>query len=225
MLATAMVVIGDAANLNSRASLAQNLAALGCSNIEPISCKTLYTAARAIDGATGQARLDAVLNFIGDCMIGADEAAFLKAVKSRQSGGRLGTAKFGDLIGVGIAALRGSDEAAIDLMDGFHGKNETRLFRRELFFAMRSALRMTSLHNGGSLDDSLWEVQNRIRHAGRQIGRRSVGSTLLVKGLEFEHAVIIHADNMARKDWYVALTRATTGITILSEHEIIAPPA
>jgi hypothetical protein len=88
-----MVVIGDAANLNSRASLAQNLAALGCSNIEPISCKTLYTAARAIDGATGQARLDAVLNFIADCMIGADKAAFLKAVKSRQSGGRLGTGK------------------------------------------------------------------------------------------------------------------------------------
>jgi DNA helicase-2/ATP-dependent DNA helicase PcrA len=40
-----------------------------------------------------------------------------------------------------------------------------------------------------------------------------------VKGLEFDHAVIIHADNMTRKDWYVALTRAAKGITILSPSE------
>jgi DNA helicase IV len=61
------------------------------------------------------------------------------------------------------------------------------------------------------LKDTIWEVQNRLRHIGRIIPKRAIGSTLLVKGLEFDHAVIIHTDSMSRKDWYVALTRATAG--------------
>ena len=80
---------------------------------------------------------------------------------------------------------------------------------------MCSALRIQSKRHYDVLSDIIWEVQNRIRHSGRAIGKRSIGSTLLVKGLEFDHAVIIHANNMSRKDWYVALTRATTSVTIL----------
>lgn len=37
----------------------------------------------------------------------------------------------------------------------------------------------------------------------------SIGSTLFVKGLEFDRGIIVHATNMTRKDWYVALTRGT----------------
>jgi DNA helicase-2/ATP-dependent DNA helicase PcrA len=77
----------------------------------------------------------------------------------------------------------------------------------------------------GTLADSIWEVQNRIRHVGRKIGKRSIGSTLLVKGLEFDHAVIVHTAKMTWKDWYVALTRATTSITILSPSELVLPTA
>jgi DNA helicase-2/ATP-dependent DNA helicase PcrA len=48
------------------------------------------------------------------------------------------------------------------------------------------------------------------------MANKSIGSTLLVKGLEFDHAIVIHADNMSRKDWYVALTRAANSVTILA---------
>lgn len=46
-------------------------------------------------------------------------------------------------------------------------------------------------------------------------------STLLVKGLEFDHAVVIHNDNMSAKDWYVALTRASKTLRIVSPHRSI----
>ena len=78
---------------------------------------------------------------------------------------------------------------------------------------------------GQTLGDAIWAVQNRTRHAGRQIGKRSIGSTLLVKGLEFDHSVIVYADNMSRNDWYVALTRATKGLTILAPSQMIRPAA
>jgi DNA helicase IV len=92
-----------------------------------------------------------------------------------------------------------------------------------MFFPMRSGLQARLVNQHIPLSDAICDAQNRIRHAGRKIGRRSIGSTLLVKGLEFDHAVIIHASNMTRKDWYVALTRATTSLTILSPCEYIIP--
>lgn len=88
---------------------------------------------------------------------------------------------------------------------------------------MRSALGLKATHQLATLSVAIWEVQNRMRHAGRRLGNRSIGSTLLVKGLEFERAIIIAEDAMTRKDWYVALTRATTSIRIVSPAEKFLP--
>lgn len=221
-----LIVIGDPANINLRSALAQKLAAAGFSNIEPLGCKQLYSFAKKIEAATGHARLEIVLDFISACMTYVEKPAFMNAVKSHQDGKELGATKFGDLVKIGIAVAEGTmDESVFELMQGFHAREATRLFRREMFFAMRSALQIRFARQYDTLTDAVWDVLNRIRHTGRSIGKRSIGSTLLVKGLEFDHAVIIHADSMSRKDWYVALTRATTSITILSPSERIVAEA
>ncbi len=220
-----LIVIGDAANINSRAALAQKLASVGFSTIEPLGCPNLYTAAKTLTAKAGFARLEAAMDFIVSCMTGAERTLFLNAVKSQQRRGKAGAEKFGLLVKIGIAVVgaNGSDESLLALMEGFHARSDTRLYRREMFFAMRAALRMTCAQPANDLGEAIWEVQNRLRHAGRQIAKRSVGSTLLVKGLEFDHAVIVHAKNMTRRDWYVALTRATSGLTILSPSVQITP--
>lgn len=219
-----IVVIGDGANINMRAKLAQKLAAMGFSNIEPLGCKPLYSFANDIETATGNARLEKVVDFVAACMIGAERTPFLDAVKSHQSGGKRGAANFGDLIKIGIAVAEGPfNESALELIQGFHDRSSTNLFRREMFYAMRAALQNRFIRPYDSLTDAIWDVQNRARHIGRKIGRRSIGSTLLVKGLEFEHSVIIHAANMSKRDWYVALTRATNSVTILSPSERFSP--
>jgi superfamily I DNA/RNA helicase len=221
-----LVVISDPANINARAAIAKNLAAVGFSNIEPLGCKHLFEFAKNIESSKGIMRLEKVLDFICACMTGAEKMAFLNAVKSRQGGGRRGATSFGDLITIGVAVAEDTgDKALLDLMQGFHHRGATRLFRREMFFAMRSALQLKSARQYDTLADAICEVQNYIRHVGRTIGKRSVGSTLLVKGLEFDHAVIVHSDNMTRKDWYVALTRATTSLIILSPSECFSPKA
>ncbi len=221
-----LVVIGDAANINARAEVARKLAAVGFSTIEPVGCKNLFDHAKRIEAAEGFTRLERALDFICACMTGADKSDYLAAVKSHQIGGRRGEAKFGDLIKTGVAVAEdASDEIVLELMQGFYDREGTRLFRREMFFSMRSALQIKIARQCGTLADSIWEVQNRIRHVGRKIGKRSIGSTLLVKGLEFDHAVIVHTAKMTRKDWYVALTRATTSITILSPSELVLPTA
>jgi DNA helicase-2/ATP-dependent DNA helicase PcrA len=210
--------------MNARAALGQKLAALGFSIVEPLGCTDLYGFAKKIEQATGFVRLERAMDFLCACMTHTDAAAFVKSVKAHQSGRKLGVAAFGDLIAKGVAiAEGGADGDLLELMYGFQGRDGCRVYRREMFFAMRSALKIRCAREFDSLVDAIWEVQNRIRHAGRTIGKRSIGSTLLVKGLEFDHAVIIHASNMTRKDWYVALTRATTSLVILSTSECISP--
>jgi hypothetical protein len=212
-----LVVIGDAANINGRAAIAKNLAKAGFSNIEPLGCSSLYAAAAKIEKAKGFVRLEAAMEFICDCLTGAEQTDFLNGVKSRQAGGKLGTAKFGELINIGLTVAQNpGDEALLELMQGFYERSDTYCYRREMFFAMRAALRIKCTQQPCALADAIWEIQNRARHAGRFMASKSIGSTLLVKGLEFDHAIVIHADNMTRKDWYVALTRAAKSVTILA---------
>ena len=219
-----LAVIGDPANIYARASLAQKLAKTGFSNIEPLNCPRLYSFAQKIEAASGFDRLVKPVDFVCACMTGADKAPFLKAVHSRDTGKKLGTANFGDLIPAGLAVVHSDGaEVLLRLLLGFNARPDTYLFCREMFYAMCSALQIKIARPPTSLTDALWEVQNRIRHSGRKLARRSIGSTLLLKGLEFDHSIIIEATSMNRKDWYVALTRATTGVTVLSSGERISP--
>jgi DNA helicase-2/ATP-dependent DNA helicase PcrA len=96
------------------------------------------------------------------------------------------------------------------------------MFRRELFDEMIQGLRAAAARDG-LLEDALWEVRNRTRFAGRRFGRCVVGSTLLVKGLEFDHAIVLDADGMDATDLYVALTRGSRSLTIFSRAPRITP--
>jgi DNA helicase-2/ATP-dependent DNA helicase PcrA len=97
------------------------------------------------------------------------------------------------------------------------------MYRRELFDEMIRGLRTTIANGNGSLQDALWVVRNRSRFAGRRLGRCVVGTTLLVKGLEFDHAIVLDADGMDAKDLYVALTRGARSLTIFSRDQTITP--
>ncbi|MFG1293847.1 UvrD-helicase domain-containing protein [Xanthobacter versatilis] len=215
-----LVVIGDSTSENRRSALAQKLAKQGFANIEAIGCKTLHSAARAIDKAKGLGRLKALLDFASKCMTGADKAALEKAIDARQQGRRLGQAKFGTLLPLADAVIEdGGDLAMLAFLQAMRDRPGVYLYRREMFFAMRSALQIKAVNGLPTLSTSIWEVQNRIRHSGRRLGERSIGSTLLVKGLEFDRAIVVATNTMTGKDWYVALTRATTRLRIISMDE------
>jgi DNA helicase-2/ATP-dependent DNA helicase PcrA len=220
----ALVVIADAANIGARAYIAKQLAKAGFSKIEPISCATLYSAAKKFEKETGFNQLRAMMAFIGDCMTGTGETSFLKAVEARRKGSTKGAGQFGSLIDLGVALVESSTPAnRLALLDGFHGRDDSYCFRREMFYAMRAALLICISRQSCTLADAIWEVQSRARHAGRMVAKRSVGSTLLVKGLEFDHAVVIHTPGMTRKDWYVALTRASVTLTLLVPAQRFTP--
>lgn len=76
------------------------------------------------------------------------------------------------------------------------------------------------LQSGSDLKALYAQEIAKRKHQSRSNIYRSVGSTLLVKGLEFEHAVILRDSNWTKswggyKDLYVALTRGAKTTTLI----------
>ncbi len=98
------------------------------------------------------------------------------------------------------------------------------LYRRECVFQLREALRHCS---GGTLTDlpeMVAAARTRARHRGRHTHRRTIGTPLLVKGLEFDHAVLLwEPDHFSVQGLYVALTRASKSLTIVSRSRTLIP--
>jgi len=98
------------------------------------------------------------------------------------------------------------------------------LFRADLFNRLVGVLRKHIANPGLQLMAAAEKYQLEFRHIGRPIAhRRIVGTTLLVKGLEFDHAVVLEASSLSRQELYVALTRGARSLTVLSDSSTLSP--
>ena len=61
------------------------------------------------------------------------------------------------------------------------------------------------------------------RFYSRALGKRSVGSTLLVKRLEADQVVLVDTHGMNAKNLYVALTRGAKRIVVCSTTQYLPP--
>ena len=80
---------------------------------------------------------------------------------------------------------------------------------------------MASVDPERSLSAAAKRVLEKRGEAGRRVERRAIGSTLLLKGLEADHAVVLDADSMKATDLYVAISRASRGLTVLSHSPVL----
>jgi len=81
-----------------------------------------------------------------------------------------------------------------------------------------------ALHPELSLADAAEKYHGEFRHKGRPVGRRRlIGTTLLVKGLEFDHAIVLDAASLSKKELYVALTRGARSLTVISTNPVLNP--
>lgn len=94
--------------------------------------------------------------------------------------------------------------------------------------SLRPALLRTCIQafNACANEDDFYEMavkaREQTRVLGRSLPRRAVGSTLLLKGLEADVAVIADADQLTARDLYVAMTRGSRQLVICSTNPILA---
>ena len=99
---------------------------------------------------------------------------------------------------------------------------ETSAYRRDLLYRFLNVLDIHIDGGGETLKDTANIYQRSMRLTGRPINyHKLISTTLLVKGLEYDHAVILDADTLDAKDLYVAMTRGAKTLTIVSEQRYL----
>lgn len=191
--------------------------------VEAIDTKDLYEYATRFDESTGCDRAVAVIDFAGKCMTKA--LTELKTIRSGLEQNRFPKVqKHADCLDALRAVSESRSLAPIDAALYRISKiSGTVIYRWELIREMARSINAVKFGEADTLANAAWIVRNRARQRGRQLPRCAVGTTLLVKGLEFDHAVVLDADAHNRENLYVALTRGSKSLTIVSKSQIIRP--
>jgi len=188
--------------------------------MEEMDCKDLIQAAGQIELRQGADRCAAIFDFAELCMTGI--ATPLATIRKAVAQGRLPKperlSKHQDVatavMTVATTAGLGPVPALLQLIASVPDR---RIFRRELWREMTRALHVYATGHGDSLREAAWELRNRLRRQGRPVEKRTISRTLLIKGLEFEHALILDAAEHDAKNFYVAATRPTMSLTVCSK--------
>ena len=154
-------------------------------------------------------------------MTGVDRAALLTRAKTVASG-RNRTAPLRHEFAA--ARIIGDDkpESITKLLTALEEKDGTKIFRGDAFFALKAALALATTDQTKSLYESAAIVREQRRHRGdKRIPSRAIGSTLLLKGLEAEHVLILNVENMNVKHLYVALSRGAKSVTVFSSQRYV----
>ena len=105
--------------------------------------------------------------------------------------------------------------AAAALLSELRALPNVRVHRPAILYGVLKALREAS---SGTVP--LAEAARRVREENRLLGRplpkRAVGSTLLLKGLEAEVAVLLNTEGMTAQNLYVAMTRGSMRLVVCS---------
>jgi len=119
-----------------------------------------------------------------------------------------------------------SSGSLAELLKAIKELDQTNVTRADLLNRVLGVLQKHAIHPELTRDEAAEKYQREFRFKGRPIGNlRQIGTTLLVKGLEYDHAIILDATTLSKKELYVALTRGARTLTIVSTSPLLNPAA
>ena len=214
-----VLVVGDPINTNGRHQLTMQTP--GATSVEAVDLRDLVNFARRFDLASPNA-LRQLVEFATSLMTGVDATNLLARVETIRSGRALKPPTLAETAAVTFMSVP-SYTTSIDLLQSLADKPGVRVYRPELLHCCISALRAAGVA-GGFIGAAI-QARERNRHQGRPLGRRAVGSTLLLKGLEADVAVVLEPERMTAQHLYVALTRGARLIVVCSSTPFLTPAA
>lgn len=192
------------------------------SSMEELACKDLLRAATTIDSAQDATSAAAFLQFAIGCMtnlpIGVSSALGLyrKGKRAQTTASRRDR---GVYVALNTMADDPSPASFLTGMEALEGLPGTFIHRRECWYEMKRSLGILRSEPAiTTLQEAVLQVRDRTRRLGRRSERRTISRTLLVKGLEYDHAIVVDADQFDDpRHLYVALTRGRSRVTVLSK--------
>ena len=199
----------------------------GCfQSMEEVEGKELMKYCGFLEDSVGFRRASRVVELACKCMVRTPK--YLSAIKVALAKGRIPTkGKIASDCAALLAALEAvaaeqSYSAVGECLDIIEHSPGVVLYRREPPRDLAKACRLHDPESGGRLRTTAWKARDVVRRQGRRLPRRLVSRTLLIKGLEFDHAVVLDADGITdARNLHVALTRATKSLTVVSTNPLL----
>jgi hypothetical protein len=207
-----VLIIGDSTNPDSQRRFASQTP--GAVTVEAVDLKDLVAFAERFDVASPQA-LQHLAEFAQSVMRNVGAADFLLRVSALQRG----TARTEptEAEGSALAFVRDpSHRRAVDVLVEIGKQGGVTPHRPAVLRACIKALQLCEGTEGLAFKDAAVRVREQNRLVGRPLPKRAVGSTLLLKGLEAEAAVILNADALDARNLYVAMTRGSQRLIVCS---------
>lgn len=213
------LVVTDARDVPGRQDLARTGIRLAV--VEPVTLSDLTVHAAAMDGASGEALVERLLGFAQATMTGVAVPRTMERVRAlRANTARIpATLEEADLLRL-IQEGRPRLHSTLSTMATASGRWA---FRPDLLEAMRDAMSLTASRPGSTLRESAVLVRDRRADGERRLPPRAVGSTLLLKGLEAQRTVVMDTEKMTACDLYVALSRASQALVVVSRSPVLVP--
>lgn len=213
---------GDNHSKNKTHNLARSLAGR-FSSIEEVEGKDLHRFIKTLESApNAQTAFLFALEFAKKCFNGVTKV-LTAGTKRGEVAKQTNATKYPSLLHSANAYL---EEPTSDRLRSFflelQGNRDTPVYRRDLLYRFLNVLTVHHEAEGMTLSEAANFYQREMRYTGRPISHRKIiGTTLLVKGLEYDHAVILDADSLNAKDLYVAMTRGSKSLTIIGANRFL----
>lgn len=190
-------------------------------SMETVEFQELQEWSERIENSMGISRVKSVAEFAETCLsrVAPDIRAYPQKIQQEN---RIDSRKIDRkiLFGCMCEVAQNADLCAVDrLLEAYTNLQEKPVFkRRELWSEMKRAIR----RHGGSttarrLPETAWNLRETARRIGRIVPDRCLSTTLLIKGLEFDHAAVLNLNEFQdAENAYVAMTRGAQSLTILS---------
>ena len=217
-------VICEPRNPNKPHSLAKNQQNR-YRTIEPITSDEICLDAASLENEKGKARLDHILKFVCKCLTKVvTDCRTMRANIDKEkyrpnAGGK--PEKLFKLFNDIISESR--LEPTLKLFEYLENEYTPTRQRYQLWREMKKGLEGVINGSYDSLECAVWKIRNISRFVGRRMPKYCISRTVLLKGLECDHGIIIDADSFDSKNLYVALTRASLSLTVLSNAPVLIP--
>ncbi len=208
------LIVGSSLDAASRVEFAKTYD--GVQVVERADMPELAAAADKIGSEKELKRVIEVLRFARTVMSGIDKA-FVDRLNDLASGRE---APAEDSERIFLMARHGATFGNLArMLECWHKTPGWFVYRPDLLNVMMDGMRRTA--EDGDLKASVLEVREAKRSKGRHIPALGIGSTLLLKGLEAERVIILDAGSMNACNAYVALSRASRSVTVISKNPVI----
>lgn len=214
-----VLIIGESISPPSQRRIASQTP--GAVVVESVDLKDLVAFAASFDFNSPQALSDLV-EFASEMMTNLGGPELMKRIASLTAGTARNPPNEVEQAALTFCAAA-SRTAALNLLVEMNRQQGVRVHRPAVLRSCMTAFRTSDGTPGNTFQDAVVREREKNRLIGRPLPKRAVGSTLLLKGLEADVAVVLNADELDARNLYVAMTRGSAKLVICSKSSSLNP--